>query len=403
MVDKRQVLCVALGISAAVIGFFVDNPPGNGNSQMRLERFSYGGGDRCEAVRVQGLFEEEVLLEISVRERQYGDQEAELAFEEAVRELEQIVPGENPSLLEVRTPLVLPTYLEKWGMSVRWEMEDEWIRGDGTLEQETCPEEGAKTVLRAVLQAGNYSKEHTFPVTVFPVLRTPQEEKTEGFLRMLRQMDESQSTGAALILPDEYEGKKLRYRAGGDRTYLFLPFLGVMSAGLIPLLERQKEQERKKARERQLTEDYPEIVSKLAVFSGAGLSVRKAWERIVMEYEEGCERGKGPRAAYQEMAAAYHRMQRGGPELHVYAEFGNNCHFRLYRRLSNLLEQNIRNGSTGLREALEAEMEAAFEQQKALARRKGEEASTKLLLPLFLMLMIVVVMVSVPAFLAFGL
>ena len=64
MVDKRQVLCVALGISAAVIGFFVDNPPGNGNSQMRLERFSYGGGDRCEAVRVQGLFEEEVLLEI---------------------------------------------------------------------------------------------------------------------------------------------------------------------------------------------------------------------------------------------------------------------------------------------------------------------------------------------------
>lgn len=403
MVDKRQVLCVVLGITAAVIGFFVDNPPGRGRDQMCLERFSYGGGDRWETVRVQGLLDEEIRLEISVGERQYGGREAKVAIDEAIRELEKIVPGENPSLSEVRTPLVLPLYLEKWGISVRWEPEDEWIRGDGTLEQETCPPEGVKTALRAVLQAGAYSEEHTFPVTVFPVSRTPREEKTEGFLQMLRQLDESQSTGESLILPDEYEGKTLCYRTDSTRTYLLLPFLGVAAAALIPLLECQKAQERKKARERQLMEDYPEIVSKLAVFSGAGLPVRKAWERIVLDYEEGCRGGKRPRAAYQEMAASYHRMQRGVPELHAYAEFGNNCHFRLYRRLSGLLEQNIRNGSAGLREALEAEMEAAFEQQKALARRKGEEASTRLLLPLFLMLMIVVIMVSVPAFLAFGL
>ena len=43
-------------------------------------------------------------------------------------------------------------------------------------------------------------------------------------------------------------------------------------------------------------------------------------------------------------------------------------------------------------------MEAAFEQRKNLARRLGEEASTKLLLPLFMMLLIVMVMITVPAF-----
>ena len=47
-------------------------------------------------------------------------------------------------------------------------------------------------------------------------------------------------------------------------------------------------------------------------------------------------------------------------------------------------------------------MEAAFEQRKNQARRLGEEASTKLLLPLFMMLLIVMVMITVPAFLAFG-
>lgn len=84
------------------------------------------------------------------------------------------------------------------------------------------------------------------------------------------------------------------------------------------------------------------------------------------------------------------------------AEFGAGCRLRPYRKLSGLLEQNVRNGAEGLRKALETEMESAFEEEKALARRRGEEASTKLMLPLFLMLMIIMVMVSVPAFLAFG-
>ena len=43
----------------------------------------------------------------------------------------------------------------------------------------------------------------------------------------------------------------------------------------------------------------------------------------------------------------------------------------------------------------------AFEQRKNLAKKLGEEAGTKLLLPLFLMLGVVMVMMVVPAFLAF--
>ena len=44
-------------------------------------------------------------------------------------------------------------------------------------------------------------------------------------------------------------------------------------------------------------------------------------------------------------------------------------------------------------------MEEALKQRRDLARRKGEEASTKLLLPMFLMLGIVMVLVVAPAFL----
>ena len=49
---------------------------------------------------------------------------------------------------------------------------------------------------------------------------------------------------------------------------------------------------------------------------------------------------------------------------------------------------------------LQMEAVHAFEERKALAKRVGEEASTKLLLPMFFMLGIVLVIVIVPAFLS---
>lgn len=121
-----------------------------------------------------------------------------------------------------------------------------------------------------------------------------------------------------------------------------------------------------------------------------------------MEDYRRTEEKAGKRAAYEEMAAAYYLMQRGVPEIQAYSEFGNRCRVLPYRKLAGILEQNVKNGSKSLTPVLEAEMEAAFEQRKNLARRLGEEASTKLLLPLFMMLLIVMVMITVPAFLAFG-
>lgn len=84
-------------------------------------------------------------------------------------------------------------------------------------------------------------------------------------------MDEAQRTEGQLVLPKMYEGKNLSYRVRGDREYLLFPVLGIVAAILLPLYEKQKESEAKKKKKRELMEDYPEIVSKLTVFSGAGL------------------------------------------------------------------------------------------------------------------------------------
>ena len=90
-------------------------------------------------------------------------------------------------------------------------------------------------------------------------------------------------------------------------------------------------------------------------------------------------------------------MQCGIPEGQAIEEFGKRCQLQSYLKLSSLLEQNRRTGTKNLTKLLEQEMNGAWEQQKSMARRLGEEAGTKLLLPLMLMLVVVMVIIMVPA------
>lgn len=63
-----------------------------------------------------------------------------------------------------------------------------------------------------------------------------------------------------------------------------------------------------------------------------------------------------------------------------------------------MLSQNLRKGSRGITDLLAREAEEAFEDRKNMAKKLGEEAGTKLMIPMFIMLAVVFVIVTVPAF-----
>ena len=147
--------------------------------------------------------------------------------------------------------------------------------------------------------------------------------------------------------------------------------------------------------------DYPDIVSKLIVFIGAGLSVRQSWESIVKDYENEITESGERRYAYEEMSKALARLKNGTQENIVYKDFGRSCSLRQYMKLSSLLEQNRRSGLANMHTLLSLESQSAWDERINLARREGEELNTKLLLPLFMMLLIVMMMIIVPALLIF--
>jgi hypothetical protein len=104
---------------------------------------------------------------------------------------------------------------------------------------------------------------------------------------------------------------------------------------------------------------------------------------------------------YEEMLITCREMEGGVSEERAYQRFGERCKNRQFRKFGNLLAQNLRKGTKGLTTLLESEVEDSLEERKNIARRFGEEAGTKLLVPMMLMLGIVIVILLVPAIMTF--
>lgn len=107
---------------------------------------------------------------------------------------------------------------------------------------------------------------------------------------------------------------------------------------------------------------------------------------------------------YREAYEALHRMvcemDNGMGELRAYQAFCEDCDLQPYRKLVSLLISGQKVGNRKLLEQLNEEAGRVFTERKNAARRLGEEAGTKLLIPMMIMLAIVMAIVIIPAFLA---
>ena len=248
---------------------------------------------------------------------------------------------------------------------------------------------------------------HSAPYRIYVGIVPRELSRYESLLLQLQQAITAEDEGSLgenmLSLPTEIDGQRIYYSEHEDRSYLLLPLLGVIAAMAIYMRQGQARRTEKKQREALLMLDYSELVSKLMVYIGAGLTVRNALETISQHFDALIARGiKEDRPLYQELRTMVIQFRRNMPESEIYLSFGRRVNLKPYTKLVSLIEQNRMNGARNLRAMLELEMEDAFEQRKTTARRLGEEAGTKLLLPLFIMLGIVMIIVIVPAMSALG-
>lgn len=135
--------------------------------------------------------------------------------------------------------------------------------------------------------------------------------------------------------------------------------------------------------------DYPEVLSKLTLLINAGMVVREAWAKVAYTSD---------RAMYKEMQITSQEMNNGVSDLDALYNFAQRCSVKEIRKFASILSQNIQRGGTELAISLKSMNEESWEEKKHRAKRKGETASSKLMVPLMLMFVGVLLMVIVPIF-----
>lgn len=368
--------------------------------ENKIYRQGYGGAPQSVPVEVAVGEEKRYELELNVRERMYGEEQLKKMYESAAGELETAILGKNVSLEHVETDLNLVTELPGYPFLMEWEsMDYGLIDSEGKLRRTDISEEGEQTGLNAVFTYGDFRAEYLFYIQVYPETLTEEERLKKMLLEAAQTAETESREEEVFLLPSEAAGEKLVWKGRSDNAWAGVLFGMVCAAVLIYFLKDEDLKKEIKKREEQMQRTYPEMVSKLSVYLGAGVTLRAAWEKICEDYEKRKpESGNNP--VYEEMNIVCQEMRSGISEMAAYERFGRRCGIRLYSKFSALLTQNLRKGSTKLGMLLKEESRIAFEERKNAAKKAGEEAGTKLLFPMMMMLCVVMVMILLPAFMS---
>lgn len=364
-----------------------------------MERPSYGEGDqRTELmVSIEGESESQ-LLSVEVSERHYTNEEIQLIFKEIMEELDEWILSENESLDEVRSDLVLPTSMREGVVGLEWVVYPSDVMDNSGAILKRVGDAGELVELRAILRYREQEAEYTCHAHIYPFLRTAAEEQREALENAVKQADEEGIYGERLNLPSKLAEKEITFRVPRTKVGAILGFLLAFSAVCVFVIKEKNLEKLAELRRRQLIMDYPDLLFKINMLLGAGMTIQSVFMRIAAEYQKN---GGKTRYVYEEVVSTCLEMKNGVGEANTYLNFGRRCQESRYIKLGSILSQNLKKGNKDLQDILEQEALAGMDERKNTARKLGEEAGTKLLLPMMLMLIVVLVILLVPAVMAF--
>lgn len=357
-----------------------------------LERPEYGEGEKSYNIILKDEDNEEII-NIDVGERLYSKEETYEMFIKSYPKMIEVFLGNNEELDNITEDLNFISALDN-GISIQWEIENTdyidysgnilWLRIEGKV----------STKVTAVMFMGDYSQSYDINI----VLNKEGREKKKLIDDEINQIvDNNYKEEKSINLKEIAEKYGVRFVDKKDKASLKYILYGLVISVLIFIAKGKDGEKELEKRKDELEADYASIITKFTILQAAGLNTVNAWDKIIEDYER---QGKSKRFVYEEMKYARRRMKTGGSEILAYLEFGRRCGTHSYIKFANLLEQNLRKGAKGMKEILNSEVREALEERKVLARKRGDMAGTKLLLPMGIMLIISIAVIIVPALMA---
>lgn len=343
--------------------------------------------------------EEQRRISLVVGAKEYEEAQIEEMHQNAEAYLEQVVPGENEDFSKVTKALVFPGTIPDINGSIYWSTDAPWLI---TAEGEVLNAELTETEqvrITAELSYGSETRYFSRVATVYPAEYTEEEKLRRAVQQELKRLEEESRTAECFVLPQTILGYPVEQepeRKWGAPAFLLLvavilPFL--LYSGYFGEIDTKR-----KKRKDQAEECYTEFVTKLSLMLAAGMSLRQAFLRLAVEYEEN----HGPQHVLAaELKVSRQELDNGHSEAVVYEMFGRRMGAMAYRRMSSLLAQNVSRGVQGMRNLLLQEAKEVMAQDRANIKVKGEQAGTKLLGPMMGLLFLVFAILLVPAFQSF--
>lgn len=402
----RQIFLLMMLVTSLAFLSEIVQKMGNGNSEtVQIRRNGYGEGQKEESLSMQVEGEKKQDIEIQVSPKVYSEKQLEKEFQKARKTLAERIIGKNKDLAHVKTDLNLVTELENFPFSVSWELSrydvmDSLGRLDTEKIREEDPEnQGIEMSITGVL----HYEDKGYPCEMDLVIFAGEAKKMstkEQVLELIKSLDSTSRQKEYLTLPTSVDGRKISWTKEQDSRAIPILMLGMVVSILLVGREMQKESSRKKTRKEQMMLDYPEIITEFTMLTGAGMTAKNVWKKIAEDYGITRKKTGRKREAYEEIWRTWQEMKSGVPEMECYERFARRCDLIPYMKMGALLSQNLKKGAKGISEMLRMEAMQALEDRKSRARQLGEEAGTKLLIPMLLMLIIVITIVVVPAFLS---
>ncbi|MDD7147084.1 MAG: type II secretion system F family protein [Lachnospiraceae bacterium] len=355
---------------------------------------------RKQSVEVTAMVGDETKdFRLEIAPQAYTAEELEKLWQESVEKIEELLYPEDLSPDYVDRDLSLPDRIEGTPFMLQWESSNPLlISQEGCLGNDVKPSgEQVSLTVTGRVEDSSFAGSYQFDLNVFP-----KSTETAFFERLevhITETEKESRTDAGYDLPEVFEGKQITWKKKESHTSASIFFVACIAAVLTVAGKKQEEEKKRKKRTEQLEREYPQLVSRTVMLMGAGMTVSGAFRKIAGDYKR--RKNEKKQLIYEEVTITCHELDSGISEGNAYRNMGVRCRLPCYARFASLLIQCVKRGSGGCREALWEEASQSLRERKALAKRLGEEAGTKLLFPMILMLVFVMVIIMIPAFTTF--
>ena len=190
--------------------------------------------------------------------------------------MDRLILAGNETLDRVDEDLNLVTDIPGEPVKVSWELDRYDVMDiQGKLKEQNISEKGVLVKLNAVLTyTANEEEQASYQCVacVYPIKLSGEESTKKDVEEAIKKADTATKEKKKLILPEMLDTNELGYYQPFNERGPVITVMGMMIGILLYALQKQNIRKAEEERKKQMIEDYPEVISKLTLYLGAGMT-----------------------------------------------------------------------------------------------------------------------------------